>query len=116
MTELLNIRIMINLKPLILWLLLNLAISIVNYIRHLFFKHKLLTSVKEQEPELFKEINASKSNLVKFIATIDDTGNDTIDLLRIKTRRAGKFFIVPLLYVVLIVVHFALLFFITVRF
>lgn len=105
MMELLDSKIVINLRPLIWWSLMVLAIAIVNLIRGLFLKQRLSALLEQQDPELFKQISTSNANFAKFIAATDDTGNEVVDLLKFKARRSRQIFAGLALYVLFLLLH-----------
>jgi hypothetical protein len=74
----------------VLSLLFVIAISAVCFVRFLSLRCKLLCEVKKHMPDKYGLLLSSCRDFMAFIKTDEDTGNNTIDVLRIKTRESLK--------------------------
>ena len=74
----------------ILSLLFVVTISAICFVRFLSLRYKLLCEVKKYMPEKYNQLFLSHKNLLAFIRTDEDTGNNKIDVLRIKARESIK--------------------------
>jgi hypothetical protein len=93
----------------VLSLLFVTAISAFCFVRFLSLRCKLLCEVKKQMPDKYGLLLSSCKDFTAFIKTDEDTGNNTIDVLRIKTRKSLRisflFLIVMGIFFIAIVAH-----------
>ena len=87
----------------VLSLLFVVAISAFCFVRFLSLRCKLLTEVKRNMPDKYRQLLSSYKDFLAFIKAEEDTGNNTIDVLRIKTRQSIK---ISLLFLIVLGVFF----------
>jgi hypothetical protein len=67
-------------------LLFVFGLSFFCFVRYWYLKNKMINLLKKQLPEICHEIIKSHQNIKKFINSDEDTGHNTIDVLRVRIR------------------------------
>jgi len=92
-----------------LFLLFVVAISAFCFVRFLHLRYKLLSEIKRDMPDKYSQLRSSYKDFWVFIKSDEDSGNNTIDVLRIKTRESIKisflFLIVLGIFFIVIIAH-----------
>ena len=93
----------------VLSLLFVVAISAFCFVRFLSLRCKLLSEVKKNMPDKYSKLLSSCKDFMAFIKADEDTGDNTIDVLRIKTCESLKisfiFLIAIGIFFLVIIVH-----------